>query len=572
LLGGLLYFAGLFRLSALLFGGSGWFLLSVALNSLNPFLLDYLSVARGYGLALGFWVWAVYYLLRPAPAGVIPASVALFLSVVSQPTFLFPSVALVAVFFAGRLAGSLRNRESPGLSSFLRHNLLPFLIAGLALAALIWWGPLQTVRRATHYGEPSFKRSLHFLFDASLIHNATESAVRTGFEELLLWALYVLLWPGLLLLVGQLAKVALRWLLAGGSAAFPDRDRHFLMLAGTAVLTFLLVWQEPRLFHHPYPSPRMLLFLLPLLSLPGLLSLRRFSGPKPLQQAILICAAFPLSVILGEYILHFSVTRYYGWEFDTATKRIAERIRQEHERSPRSQLRIGANWLLQEGLNFYRVAYRMDWMAPVTRDGPECYFDYYAFLEEDRPKLVRFGLEDIYRDGFAGAVLARPGPGILRELRALRELGFQGTPPCGVDFFRLGPVAVAEGGQANGHILRDFLPGEDRAGWRWTAEQPALLFRVKPAGNLKFSFDFVVHSAVIEQAGPVTVSVWINGKLLGRGQYASEGAHTFQSAVPSKFFRADGLALVEWQLDRYFVASLDGQKLGLLFVRAGFSE
>src|SRR5438067_7827316 len=64
LLGGLLYFIGLFRLSRFLFGRGIWFLFSVALNSLILLILAYLSAARGYGLGLGFLTCVLYYLLR----------------------------------------------------------------------------------------------------------------------------------------------------------------------------------------------------------------------------------------------------------------------------------------------------------------------------------------------------------------------------------------------------------------------------------------------------------------------------------------------------------------------------
>src|SRR5271156_3758622 len=58
LLGGFLYFIAIYRLSSLVFGDGGLFLLSVCVLSLNPLLLDLLSAARGYGLALAFCAWA----------------------------------------------------------------------------------------------------------------------------------------------------------------------------------------------------------------------------------------------------------------------------------------------------------------------------------------------------------------------------------------------------------------------------------------------------------------------------------------------------------------------------------
>ena len=53
LLGGLIYFAACFQLSRLLFGSGFLFLMSVTALALNPYLLDFLSAARGVRISLG---------------------------------------------------------------------------------------------------------------------------------------------------------------------------------------------------------------------------------------------------------------------------------------------------------------------------------------------------------------------------------------------------------------------------------------------------------------------------------------------------------------------------------------
>jgi hypothetical protein len=64
LLGGVLYFYSVFQISAILFGDAFLFLLSVAFLCLDPFVLDYLCCARGYGPALGFFFYSLYYVVR----------------------------------------------------------------------------------------------------------------------------------------------------------------------------------------------------------------------------------------------------------------------------------------------------------------------------------------------------------------------------------------------------------------------------------------------------------------------------------------------------------------------------
>ena len=73
-LGGALYLWGVYRLARLVFGTGPFFLAAVALSALNPLLLDHLSAARGYGLALAFLTWALINMIEFLDASVGQAS------------------------------------------------------------------------------------------------------------------------------------------------------------------------------------------------------------------------------------------------------------------------------------------------------------------------------------------------------------------------------------------------------------------------------------------------------------------------------------------------------------------
>jgi 4-amino-4-deoxy-L-arabinose transferase-like glycosyltransferase len=51
----LLYFGSIYRIARTLFGRSVWLLLTVAVNCLNPLVLDHLAAARGYAMELALW-------------------------------------------------------------------------------------------------------------------------------------------------------------------------------------------------------------------------------------------------------------------------------------------------------------------------------------------------------------------------------------------------------------------------------------------------------------------------------------------------------------------------------------
>src|SRR5437868_13414221 len=63
LLGGL-YLWAVFRLARRTCGAGPMFLAGVGLLSLNPLVLDHLSAARGYGMGLAVWMWALELMLE----------------------------------------------------------------------------------------------------------------------------------------------------------------------------------------------------------------------------------------------------------------------------------------------------------------------------------------------------------------------------------------------------------------------------------------------------------------------------------------------------------------------------
>src|SRR6185295_10836377 len=74
---------------------------------LNPLVLDYMSAAQGYGMALAFWMWGLELLLEClewfSSRKLKLAGVCLGLSFSASLAFAAPAVALVTVFaFSGR--------------------------------------------------------------------------------------------------------------------------------------------------------------------------------------------------------------------------------------------------------------------------------------------------------------------------------------------------------------------------------------------------------------------------------------------------------------------------------------
>src|SRR5262249_19682848 len=128
-LAGVFYLAAVYRL-ARRFGSGTMFLVVAALLTLNPLVMDAMSEARGYGMALAAWMWALELILESleefSARKFNRAGVLLGLSGVACLSFAAPAVALIVL--------AMRWRGARGVA-YLPH--LALLTAFIFLAILL---------------------------------------------------------------------------------------------------------------------------------------------------------------------------------------------------------------------------------------------------------------------------------------------------------------------------------------------------------------------------------------------------------------------------------------------------
>ncbi|MGD0201731.1 MAG: hypothetical protein ABSD27_13345 [Bryobacteraceae bacterium] len=422
LLGGLLYLVVAYRFGVWLFG-PGWLAaLSIALLGLNPFVLDYLSAARGYGLGLGFFFWAFYHLIRyvaeeqdpPAePRGadrLYRAGIGLGLSVASVPIFLYPALAAagtVAVLLIAdaRLSG---RPEAAARQFWLVMDRLfgPALVVAFVILVI----PLTRARTAAfYYGVSSLRDSVGGLVSLSYFHNQNISAWGKHIPTFGAWhsALTEVLIPGTLLIAVALCALFLtRWIRARTLAAVEKNEKALLLAGATLAVTVAMAVFTNRAFGMPYPVGRTGIYWPPLFVLAalGILEWLRRRG-RGFRLLALPWLAF-LVVSAGMFAAGFTTTHYNEWNFDSATKRIALLIRDRKPSSPSAEVRVGATWQLEPSLNFYRRRYGLKWIKPLLRDGADGDFDYYVLLPADYWLIKTRNLKVLFSDPLSQAVVA----------------------------------------------------------------------------------------------------------------------------------------------------------------------
>lgn len=382
LLGGLLYFVVSWMLSRLLFRDGPYFLLSVSALVLNPLMLDYCSIARGYGLATALFLLALYQLLRFQSAvtelwRLNVAGIALALGVTANLTVAVPGVMLIAVVATHYLGECLKARDWDRLRARTNHLVDRMIVPGIVIAVTILLLPLLPAKRENFYvGATQFADSVTSLiyaclwrpgnpFEHGALHRTAENAVLLAGR---------ILAPGLVAacvvaaFVRRRMTTPLQWLLS-----------VVLLTAGAQIL--LHAWSNV-----PYPERRTGLYYVPLLTLLGLEA--AFQAPRLLR-----LAASGLAVCLvGMFLLSWNVRYYDEWLFDSSTRDLMRHVQANRSRFP--ALRLTGSWPLLHGAIFYRTLYHLDWIVVGhPNDRPKEGQDLYLLTPEDWPLIEKWGLD-----------------------------------------------------------------------------------------------------------------------------------------------------------------------------------
>ena len=354
----------------------------------QPFVLEFMAVARGYALGLGFAALGTVALVRVALAGTVPRRQAWLvplwfsLAVLSNLTF----APLWACALAWLVAANRPRRDA-------------LLAAGaslLALAAIL--GP-PVVRMTT--GGDLFAGGQRGLW-ADTIQSL---AAATLAER----------WSGQRWLVATVATVATAIVaaaLARVIARLLRRRTPCPWCRAVATLTLLIVGPLLAIvvlhaaFGVHYPVERMAIYLLPLVLACGL-----WCAAELPRRWVTPAVAFALAAVLVNLLAALDLTHHPSWRYDASTPALLSSLEQMTQGGARLKrpLRLGLHWQLEPSVNFYLHQRRIWWLEPVDRRGPDRPFDvYYLALPQDRQLIARRGLRVIEQFPVSGLVLAVP--------------------------------------------------------------------------------------------------------------------------------------------------------------------
>lgn len=420
LLGGIIYIASAVYLALLLTDRKflQWTLFACLVFS--PFVLDYLIAARGYGLAIGFYLAALAFIAnaivgrdRHDEAAIRGAcvwvSALLALSFSANFSFGIANAVTMLFFFTWgamepRVSG--HQRYARAAACFAPGIAIAFLLAG---SVVLDWPKGQL-----YFGSKSLAEMWSGLRDAYFeplnrdMINPLLIGWLSPFKSVLPWAFA---FTTLLVLA---SNEVTRW----RRMFVPDGLLSFVrLLVGIAVSTLVVHWALFRTVRLPLPKDRTALFFVPLLilALGAGVALRFGSAAKDMTRT------WGAGVLVAVALYSAGCLRlgyFKEWIFDADTKQLYWLAIDLHNRCGVSDFAI--DWRYHASLNFYREAYNnfsiKEFAESRSDQLPPNKSAYVIYLSTTGEFIKQQGLRVIYHDDQSGSAVAIRGCSVVPPL------------------------------------------------------------------------------------------------------------------------------------------------------------
>ncbi len=303
----------------------------------NPFILDLFSVARGYGLSLGFLLMSLLFLLKtPGKESTIHSfTYNFFFSVTWASLALFSNLAVVNYYIAllGIWVGQylyveyVKKKGNSGVKWKLCFLFLGAIIPlGYGLNRLLWLKGLNKL----YIGEKSVWNSLDILLQR-VFYFSNYSEITLFIMKLIIPILFIL----------------------GIFSLFLKKENQEKGIKTGALLILILLglFLEFHLFGANYPTARTAVYLIPIYSLFLYYSLfKNLCSYRPKIGKVL--TLIPSVILALHFFSNIQLKKTVIWNYDAHTKQVMQII-QENIKGGEEKKTMSNNWLFEPTINYY---------------------------------------------------------------------------------------------------------------------------------------------------------------------------------------------------------------------------
>lgn len=330
---------------------------------LNPFLLDFFSIARGYGLSLGFLMASVYYTFHyinnGTTANVWKATGLAAIAVLCNFSLLNYWISLVFIL------------NLVALLSSSKYNFKKTFFYSLIVTIILTIISYEPIRKLNTYGNLYYGGNTNFYSD-TLTSLAKYSFYNQESNSFITYSLNIFL---LILILSIITS-------------FFVRDSLYSLkntILSITVVSILSVITQHYLFGTLYLIDRTALFLYPLFILILCFSFNNFSTLIKKLGITLVTLAFTINFCQNA---NFKKTAI--WYFDAHTSEILTIINEEGKKQNR-KLAIDFSWPFQSSVGYYIEKNRYPYIEIIKnkddREDLNSNTDYYIYLTKSLEKV-----------------------------------------------------------------------------------------------------------------------------------------------------------------------------------------
>jgi len=412
ILGAIIYIGSALYLSLLVVNRSLLQLLLFTCLVYNPMILDYLVAARGYSLAIGFFLAAVAViagamrntghevkLLRECAW----VSILLALSCSANFSYAIANAVTLTIFFLLAV-----RRNNLGSSESIRlgaATYLPGLLVGFILCGSVVW---NWPKGELYFGSKQMSEMWSGFASGSfddLNPNLINPLLLRGLLPIKRLGPWVVAFAGLFLFAQMEIN---RW---RNRDAKSESLGNFVRLAAlVSAATLLLHWLAFKIVHIPLPKDRTGLFFVPLwtLALVGSLAFPLRPGRVEFARR---CGVAVLALTAFYFIGCLRLGYFKEWRFDSDTKTLYWIMSDLHQRC--GIQRFGIDWRYHLPLNFYRENYGAsslkEFSGSTSGELPPDRDAYAIFLPTSQEFIRQQKLQVIYHNDESDAAVAIRG-------------------------------------------------------------------------------------------------------------------------------------------------------------------
>jgi len=352
----------------------------------NPYLLDFFSIARGYGLSLSIMMISIYFgfsfVLSRRTHLLILSFFFSILSVLTVITLLNFIIALGGTLALTMIFWWAQNKFK--LKRDLLHISVIFLlvmVASLVLLYLKLGEPLNRLQTENFIYQTS-QSNFYLETIRSIIYRSSYN-----YDQILV----VDIGSYIFIAAFLLAFFIIAPMIIKKDYSFTGRLMFFsLMIFLIVVISTTL---QNSLFDIRFLGNRTATFIAPLMVLFIVGFVDELSQLKTIRIPVIVLIYLAAALFLFNTAKNANLEKYLDWPYESSTKEMMHDLCEDAGHKPGKNYKMGIVWLYEPSINFYRFIWDIDWLEEVDRKGYIGDFDYFYVLEKDSVLT-----KDIFRD------------------------------------------------------------------------------------------------------------------------------------------------------------------------------